>query len=49
MTAEYPAYMEVEGAIRLGSEEAGNMSTWQWKVVLPTPWRLDEGYIQVER
>ena len=57
MTAEYPAYMEVEGAIRLGSEEAGaeagagagNVSTWQWKVVLPTPWRLDEGYIQVER
>ena len=53
VTAEYPAYMEVEGAIRLGSEEAGagagNVSTWQWKVVLPTPWRLDEGYIQVER
>ena len=43
--------MEVEGAIRLGSkgEEAGagNMSTWQWKVVLPTPWRLHEGYVQV--
>ena len=52
MTAEYPAYMEVEGAIRLTSEDtgagAGNMSTWQWKVVLPTPWRLDEGYIQVD-
>ena len=55
MTAEYPAYMEVEGAIRLTSEDtgagagAGNVSTWQWKVVLPTPWRLDEGYIQVDR
>ena len=52
VTAEYPAYMEVEGAIRLTSEEAGagagNVSTWQWKVVLPTPWRLDEGYIQVD-
>ena len=54
VTAEYPAYMEVEGAIRLSSEDtgagvgAGNVSTWQWKVVLPTPWRLDEGYIQVD-
>ena len=54
VTAEYPAYMEVEGAIRLTSEGAGagagagNVSTWQWKVVLPTPWRLDEGYIQVD-
>ena len=50
MTAEYPAYMEVEGAIRLTSEEAGagNVSTWQWKVVEPTPFRLDKGYIQVD-
>ena len=52
MTAEYPAYMGVEGAIRLTSEEAGagagNVSTWQWKVVLPTPFRLDKGYTKVD-
>ena len=43
--------MEVEGAIKLSSEEAGagNMSTWQWKVVEPTPFRLNKGYTQVVR
>ena len=47
MTAEYPAHMEVEGAIRLSSEDTRNVSTWQWRVVVPTPWRLHEGYSQV--
>ena len=47
MTATYPSYLDVQGAVVVENNEATGETTWKWNLIKPTKLRLNKEYSQV--